>query len=213
MQDTLLFDLDGTLTDSRSGILACIRHALVAMDVAPPADDVLADCLGPPLRGSFARLLASDVPARIDRAMAHYRERFDAVGWRENAVYPGVMEALASLRAHGHRMFVCTSKPAVYARRIVAHFALDSHFDGVYGPGLDGSLDDKRHLLAHIVAREGLDAARAQMVGDRHHDVAAARANNVRAVGVLWGYGSPAELSGADGLATHPGDLARAVVR
>lgn len=210
--DTLLFDLDGTLTDSRAGIVACIRHALGQMGAtAMPDDDALHACLGPPLRGSFASLLDTGDTAIIDRAIGHYRERFADVGWRENAVYPGITVALAALAARGHRMIVCTSKPAVYARRIVTHFGLDEVLVQVYGSGLDGSLDDKRELLAHLIHGEGLDPSRTRMIGDRHHDVRAARANGTAAVGVLWGYGSRAELADADLLVATPEALDQAL--
>ncbi|HEY7903131.1 MAG TPA: HAD hydrolase-like protein [Casimicrobiaceae bacterium] len=204
---TLLFDLDGTLTDSRPGIFACIRHALARLDVAPPGDAELAGCLGPPLRVAFAGLLGSAEPARIEHALVHYRERFDAVGWRENAVYDGIDGALAALAASGYRMLVCTSKPDVYARRIVEHFGLDRHLAGVYGPGLDGRFDDKRALLAHLLASEGCAAGAAHMIGDRRQDLDAARANGTRAVGVLWGYGSRDELAGCDRLVASPAAL------
>jgi phosphoglycolate phosphatase len=208
---TLLFDLDGTLTDSRPGIVACIRHALLRMGAGAPDDAALRECLGPPLRGSFAQLLATDDAAAVDRAIGHYRERFDAIGWRENAVYPGIADALAALAARGHRMLVCTSKPLVYAQRIVAHFGFDGVVERVYGPGLDGALDDKRALLAEVIRVEKLDPARTMMIGDRHYDVRAARANSTLAVGVLWGYGSRDELASADRLVAAPADLAQAL--
>jgi len=205
----LLFDLDGTLTDSRHGIVACIRHAMAHMGVAAADDEhALLACLGPPLRGSFAQLLRTDDAARVEVAMSLYRERFDSIGWRENSVYPGVGDALAKLATCGHRMYVCTSKPLVYAQRIVAFFGLDGFFAGVYGPGLDGTLDDKRELLMHVIRNEGLDPAHAWMIGDRYHDVRAARANGVHAIGVLWGYGSRAELADADALVSAPDEIA-----
>ena len=211
-RQTLLFDLDGTLTDSRPGIVACIRHALLRMATgALPGDDAMLACLGPPLRESFARLLATDDPQVIDRAIAHFRERFDDIGWRENDVYAGIADALAALAARGHRMMVCTSKPGVYARRIVTHFGLDGAFAAVYGSGLDGALDYKRDLLAHLIIREGIDPSRTQMIGDRHHDVRAARANATSAIGVLWGYGSRDELADADRLVTTPAELVEAL--
>ena len=212
--DTLLFDLDGTLTDSRPGILASIRHALAAMDADDAQDDeALRRCLGPPLRESFASLLATGDGAVIDRAIAHYRERFADIGWRENSVYDGIVDALAALAARGHRMLVCTSKPLVYASRIVEHFGLAGWFSGIRGPGLDGALDDKRDLLALLLREEHLDPAHTAMIGDRHHDLRAARANGTRAVGVLWGYGSREELAAADLLVASPAHLVQDLAR
>ncbi len=126
------------------------------------------------------------------------------MGWRENIVYEGVPEALAALAAAGARMYVCTTKPEVFATRIIAHFGLDALVTRVYGADLAGALDDKRALLAHLLATESLAAARAIMIGDRHLDVRAAQANGTRAVGVLWGYGSATELEGAERLLAAP---------
>ncbi len=203
----LLFDLDGTLTDNFAGIAASIRHALACLN-APPADDCdLRTCVGPPLRATFARLLATADPTAIERAVAHYRERFADTGWRENTPYPGVGAALARLQADGARMFVCTAKPQVYAERIVAHFSLRPYFACVYGADLAGRFDDKAALMAHLIEREGVTAASAIMIGDRSHDIRAARANGARAVAVLWGYGTADELAGADATAREPAEL------
>jgi phosphoglycolate phosphatase len=204
---TLLFDLDGTLSDNYEGISRSIRHALARVGAPEPDAATLRACVGPPLRESFRHLLPAPDATAIDAALDAYRERFRAVGWRENVVYDGVPEALATLARAGARMYVCTSKPEVFATRIVAHFGLDAFVTRVYGADLAGALDDKRALLAHLLASEGLDAARAIMIGDRHHDVRAARANGTRAVGVLWGYGSAAELEGAERLLAAPGEF------
>ena len=150
----LLFDLDGTLTDNYAGIAASIRHALARLAAPAPDDAELRQYVGPPLRATFATLLATDEREVVERAIAHYRERFADVGWRENTAYPGIDEALTRLRAAGARLFVCTAKPQVYAERIVAHFGFDAHFAAVYGADLAGRYDDKAELLAHLLARE-----------------------------------------------------------
>ena len=203
----LLFDLDGTLTDNYAGIAASIRHALARLAAPVPDDAALRRYDGPPLRATFATLLATDERDVVERAIAHYRERFAAVGWRENTAYPGIEEALARLRAAGARLFVCTAKPRIYAERIVAHFGFDAHFAAVYGADLKGRYDDKAKLMAHLGGREGLMPARAVMIGDRDNDLRAARANGVRAVGVLWGYGSAEELALADAIVATPAEL------
>ncbi len=208
----LLFDLDGTLTDNSTGIAACIRHALAALDAADPGDATLRACIGPPLRETFARLLATADAAHIELALAHYRERYRDVGWRENTPYAGIDAALATLAARGARLILCTSKPEVYARRILAHFGLDRHFSAQYGADLAGTLDDKRALLAHILAREDLDPAACTMIGDRHHDMRAARAHGVQTVGVLWGFGGREELADAGVLVATPSELVAALV-
>ena len=197
----LLFDLDGTLTDSGGGITRCIQHALSGLGrPAPPAAD-LAWCVGPPLRESFTRLLGTTDTALVDQALELYRERFVSVGMFENIVYPGVREGLRRLGEAGHQLWVVTSKPHVYARQILAHFDLLPRFMGVYGSELSGERSDKVSLVRHVLESERCDT-RPCMVGDRRHDVEGAHANGLKAIGALWGYGSKAELeaAGADAL-------------
>jgi phosphoglycolate phosphatase len=206
----LLFDLDGTLTDPREGITRCIAHALERMGrEAPPRED-LTFAIGPPLRASLARLLGTDDRDEVERAIGHYRERFAGTGLYENAPYAGIDAALAALREAGHRLFVATSKPRVYAERIVGHFALDAHFEAVHGCELDGTREDKRDLLAHLLPRHGLAPGETVMIGDRGVDMHAARHHGAFALGVTWGYGSREELheAGAHALCDSPGELA-----
>lgn len=171
--------------------------------------------IGPPLHATFERVLAqvgrTDVTP--DEAVAAYREHFASKGLFENRVYDGVPAQLDALARAGHGLWVVTSKPTVYAERILAHFGLRERFEAVYGPDLDGRLADKTELIAHVLARESIDAADAVMIGDRSHDVIGAVSNDVRAVGVLWGYGSADELreAGAWKLCDAPSALAAAL--
>jgi phosphoglycolate phosphatase len=210
---TAVFDLDGTLIDSFEGITRCYQHALEKMGCRVPAQDDLRPCIGPPIRGNFPRLLGGDDPAAIERAVAFYRERYDAVGWRECAIYPGVEEMLRALSARGVRLCVATAKPQVYTDRILAHLGLSGHFAGVFGTTLDGALDDKRRLLAHAIEEAALDPKATSMVGDRANDALAARTHGVHPVGVLWGYGSREELvsAGAEVVCATPGDVVTAL--
>ena len=208
----LLFDLDGTLTDNYLGIARSIVYALDRLGIEPPDAGVLRRCVGPPLRASFGALLDTDDTEAIEQAIALYRERFADVGWRENVVYDGIPEALVALAARDRPMYLCTSKPEVYARRIVALFGFHDHLRGVYGADLAGRYDDKATLLAHLASRERIDPADAIMIGDRHHDVRAARMNGARAIGVLWGYGSAEELADADARVNTPAELVEALV-
>ncbi len=205
---TLLFDLDGTLTDPRLGMVRSIRYALDRLARPCPPDDVLASFIGPPLRGTFATLLETKDRERIEEAMTLYRERYADVGLFENELYEGVDEMLHDVKRA--RAFVATGKPAVYAERVIAHFALGHHFARVYGPELDGRFDDKADLLAHLLETEGIVPKTAVMIGDRAADVIAARANGVSSIGTLWGYGSADELhdAGAERLCATPKDLA-----
>jgi phosphoglycolate phosphatase len=201
----LVFDLDGTLTDPLPGIAGCLRYALGRLDRPCPDDDALGIYIGPPLRGTFATLLGTTDHTLIEAALRFYRERFAAVGLFENRVYDGVPGMLDRLQVVGP-LLVATSKMAEYAERIVRHFGLSPYFAGVYGAEPGGHFDDKADLLAHLVRRERLTAERTIMIGDRVFDVAAARANGLRAIGALWGYGSERELreAGATQLCATP---------
>jgi len=190
----VLFDLDGTLTDPRPGITRSIAYALERMGLAPPPLEELEFAIGPPLRASLAQLLGRDDAASVEQALAHYRERFADVGLFENEPYDGVAETLATVRASGAAMIVCTSKPLVYARRIVEHFGLHVHFDAVHGCELDGTREDKRDLMEYLLPLHGFAAADAAMIGDRGVDMRAARHHGMHAIGALWGYGTAAEL-------------------
>jgi phosphoglycolate phosphatase len=205
----ILFDLDGTLTDSYEGITRCICHALETLGRTPPPRERLTWCIGPPLRKSFSLLLDTADEGVVAEALAAYRQRFKTVGMYENEVYGGVGSMLEALQQKGHTLFVATSKPAVFARRIVDHFGLDHFFRAVYGSGLGGELGDKKSLISHILTRENIEPATAAMVGDREHDMIGARENGVRGIGALWGYGTREELeaSGACACVSAPTGL------
>ena len=211
----ILFDLDGTLTDPREGITRCLAYALERMGLEPPPLDALTFAIGPPLRRSLATLLGDESPAAVERAIALYRERFADVGLFENAPYDGIAETLGRLAASGSVLLVATSKPQVYAERIVKRFGLDGHFAAVHGCELDGTREDKRDLLAHLLPHHGIAPADAAMIGDRGADMAAARHHGLHAVGALWGYGTREELleAGARALCAAPGGIPEAIRR
>jgi len=211
----LVFDLDGTLTDPREGITRCFMHVLERLELPVSAGRELERFIGPPLREALAELLGTRDPARVEHALGIYRDRFSTVGLFENFPYPGIREALAGLREQGHTLWVCTSKAGVFAERILIHFELKSFFSEVYGCELDGALSDKAELLAHLLDRNGIEPARAIMIGDRKHDIRAARINGVRNVGVLYGFGDQLELTeaGADALCPGVADLVDVIGR
>jgi len=215
VKSAYLFDLDGTLTDPREGITRSIAYALERLGVAPPPLAQMEFAIGPPLRASLARLLGTDSRETVEIALAHYRERFADVGLFENTPYAGIDDALRTLAATGATLVVATSKPAVYARRIVEHFALGAHFAEVHGCELDGTREDKRDLIAHILPHHGFEAARAVMIGDRDVDMRAGRHHGLATVGALWGFGSREELveGGAQALCASAGDLPALLAR
>jgi len=212
---TVLFDLDGTLTDSRAGITASIRHALERLGRPCPGDEVLATYIGPPLRGTLSTLLETSDPALVETALAHYRARYDDVGLFENAVYDGVPEMLEDAARLAGTMLVATAKLRHAATRIVTHFDLARHFHAVYGAEPDGRFDRKTDLLGHLIDTGVIRAETAVMVGDRDLDIAAARAHRIRSVGALWGFGDRRELTdaGADDLCESPRALVACLMR
>jgi phosphoglycolate phosphatase len=205
----LFFDLDGTLTDPREGIVRCLRYALQSLGRPSPSDQQLVSYIGPPLQESFASLLASNDTTLIRQAVSLYRERFAAVGMFENVVYAGIENVLSELQKHRVLLYVVTAKPTVFAKEILNHFGLSRFFQNIYGSELDGTRSHKADLLAHVLAEEPLATNTTIMVGDRKHDVRGAITNGITPLGVLWGYGSRQELTeaGAYLLCEHPGSL------
>jgi phosphoglycolate phosphatase len=200
----VFFDLDGTLTDSRAGIARCIQHALVELGMDCPEEDTLTEYVGPSLAAAFSTLLETSDPVQIDRAIAGFRRRFERVGMFENALYPGIAGAIDELAAMGFRLSVVTAKPHVYATRILEHFGLADRFTRAYGPELADRAYSKDALIRQACGMERLDPQQCFMVGDRVEDIVGAKVNGLRAIAVLWGYGTHAELEAA-----HPDHLVR----
>ena len=209
METHVYFDLDGTLTDPFDGIARSIRYALERIDAPPPPETTLRACIGPPLQTTFRDLVGADL---APRALELYRERFADVGWRENRVYPGIHDALDTLYAAGRSLFVATTKPRVFAEKIVEHFGIGSYFVAVFGSELDGTRVNKTELLRWALPQHSRGSATV-MVGDRSHDVEGGLNNGMDTLGVSYGYGSIDELAAAgarrivDAPAELPGSL------
>lgn len=192
----ILLDLDGTLVDSRPGIITSIQHSLTLSGLQVPEPDELLWCIGPPIMHSFRKLVEPQ-PDLFESALATYRARYSETGIFECELYPHIPETLAALREQGHTLHLATSKAGVYAVRIIEHFGLTSLFSSVDGSELDGTRADKAELISHILERENIPTASAYMVGDREHDIIGAVRNGIPGIGALWGYGSGAELMSA----------------
>ncbi len=211
---TVLFDLDGTLTDSRPGILRSTRYAIQRLNEATgethpiPEESALNFMIGPPLRDSFAKLVGAE---RAETLLAFYRERYTSIGIFENALFEGVPEALAALRGAGYRLYVATSKNEADGRRVLEHFDLAKFFVGIYGSEADGGRAVKADLIGYLLERETIAASPRDvaMIGDRKYDILGAKAVGTSALGALWGYGDRAELTeaGADALIETPAGI------
>lgn len=198
MQKTLLFDLDGTLTDPALGITQSVAYALERFGIQVEDRRTLFPYIGPPLLESFMRFHHL-TDAQAVQAIQFYREYFGVKGLFENEVYPGMESFLQRMRDRGFRLSVATSKPEVYARQILEHFALNRYFEAVFGTALDEERQTKAVVIARAVETLGLKGYEAdcRMIGDRLHDVQGARACGIDTVGVLYGYGSREELEQA----------------
>ena len=198
--NTILFDLDGTLTDPAEGITKAVEAALNHYGITVADRAALHKFIGPPLDESFPEFYGFDA-ARTAEATEVFRAYFDRQGWRENIPYPGVEDMLRDLRAAGKRLLVATSKPEVFALRIMEHFGLAQYFDHICGAPMDNQEGAKKAaVIRGALRRAGVeDLSTAVMVGDRRHDIDGARQAGLEAVGVLWGYGDLQELE-----ASHP---------
>lgn len=214
MTRSVLLDLDGTLIDSCPGILASCMAALRALGHEPDDSLDIRRFIGPPLEDILQALLQSYGDDRVDDAVIAYRQHYGESGYLGSVPYPGIGKALEEMKRAGLRVFLATSKRAVFASRILDYLALTVYFDGIHGSVPGGALDHKPELLAHIISQHDLSPSHCLMVGDRRHDIAGAHAVGMHGLGVLWGYGSRDELetAGADQLVESPADLARTVV-
>lgn len=184
--DLVIFDLDGTLTDSAAGIVSSFCHALGEIGAAVPEGDLAGQIVGPPMRHTFE---AMGLGRHTDAAIAAYRADYTTRGWAVNRLFDGIGPLLDDLRVAGVRLAVATSKAEPTAQRILAHFGLDGHFDVIAGASVDGSRAAKADVLAHALAQLQPLPERVLMVGDRRHDVEGAAAHGIDAVVVGWGYG------------------------
>ena len=190
----ILFDQDGTLTDPQVGITKSVQYALRHMGIIEPDLKKLIPFIGPPLAESFRVFYEMD-EKQAWKSVQYYREYFSETGIFENEVYPGIPELLSKLRQEGRILGVATSKPEVFARRILEHFSLAVFFRGVVGSNLDGSMVEKGEVVACALKKmQPVDLKSVVMVGDREHDIFGARKNAIDSIAVGYGYGSEEEL-------------------
>ena len=194
MKKAILFDLDGTLTDSGPGIMNCARLALEHYGLPIPSDAEMRTFVGPPLHDSFIRF---GVPAEeADNAIKIYRSRYIPIGKYENEPYPGIREVLEKLKELGHTLYVATSKPESMSVDILEHFDLAKYFDIICGASFDRSRSNKEDVITHLLNQCG-DYDEKIMVGDTAFDVIGAKAHGIPTIGVAWGYGKVEDMEKA----------------
>ena len=206
MKKTVLFDLDGTLTDSGEGIINCATLALRHFGLPIPAYEDMRTFVGPPLRDSFIRF---GVPAdQADEAIRVYRSRYIPTGMFENTPYPGIRELLEALRAEGYTLYVATSKPEEMSVTILEKFDLAKYFHRICGASIDSSRSTKDAVIAYLLESSGAKEDMV-MVGDTKYDILGAKAHGIPAIGVGWGYGKVEEMeeAGAVGIAKTMDEL------
>ena len=198
MAKTILFDLDGTLTDSGEGIINCAILALEHYGLPIPNREEMRTFVGPPLHESFIR---HGVPAeQAEEAIRIYRSRYIPIGAYENTPYPGVRELLETLKAQGHTLFVATSKPEEMSIKILEHFDLAKYFDRICGASMDSSRSSKEAVIAYLIDLNGR-ADNMVMVGDTKFDIIGAKAHGIPGIGVSWGYGKVEQMQEAGAVA------------
>lgn len=198
MYKVILFDLDGTLTDSGEGITRSVQYALEKIGKPEPERQKLNIFVGPPLLEQFQEYAAIDKET-AKKAVEYYRERYAPVGIYENELYPGILEMLEELKARGYRLGVASSKPENFVNTVLEHFHMTSYFDQIVGSKPDGGRTDKTAVIEEALLRMGLEKHRNQviMVGDKEHDVLGARKAGLDCIAVSYGYGTMEELENA----------------
>lgn len=205
---TILFDLDGTLTDSGEGIMNCVRYAVEKFGMKIE-ENQLPGFIGPPLRQHFQEICGVGEAAG-NQLVALYRERYTNIGIFENKVYPGIIELLRALKKQGYTICMATSKPEKFALQIAEHFQFAKYFDVIGGSLMDGSRVDKTEVIEYVLETCGIENRKqVLMVGDRSHDIIGAKNAGIHSMGVLFGYGSQEELetAGAEYIAKDPEDI------
>ena len=191
--DTVIFDLDGTLTNSEKGITTCAAYALKKMGRQVPPPETLRKFIGPPLAESFSMYCGMNAED-TEKAVKLYRERYIPVGWAENQVYPGIRSLLKMLKQEGAQVLIATGKPQEPSERIISHFRLEKYIDGIAGPRENEPYGGKNMLIRRVL--EGRTYQNAVMIGDRSSDVTGAKKAGIEGIGVTYGFGEKDEFDG-----------------
>lgn len=211
MYDVVLFDLDGTLSDSKPGIEAGIKYALSKYGIKIENDEQMRKYLGPPIRDSFREFNGFDEET-CEQAVAYYREYYSEKGLFENNLYPGMKDLLSSLKAAGKILLTATSKPQEYTDRIVDYFGIRQYFDFIAGSNMDGTRNRKAEVIRYSLDSAGItDFSKTVMVGDRKYDILGAKEIGIDSIGVLYGYGNREEFeeAGATFIVENVADIAK----
>ena len=189
----ILFDLDGTLTDPYLGITNAVKYSLRKFGIEENNENTLRALIGPPLETSFMEFYQFDIN-KTKTAIGYYREYFSEKGIYENKLYPGIEDVLAKIKDRNKTIILATSKPAIFASKILKYFNIDKYFYDMTGSNLDGTLGEKDEIIKYIMEKHDLKPETTIMIGDRKYDISGAHKNNIHSIAVMYGYGSKEEL-------------------
>ncbi len=212
MNKNVIFDLDGTLIDSAEGIIKSIIYALDKMGIKDYDKEDLKKFIGPPLIESFTKFVnLSEQDGR--KGVRLYRERYSVIGYKENSLYSGVRQMLYNLKKGGANLYIASSKPEEFVRKIMIEHGLDNLFSYMAGATIDGSRDTKEQVLDYLIKGQNLDKSDCIMVGDRKHDIVGAHFFGIKCIAVLYGFGNLQEFNeyGADFIVNTPKEIEKIV--
>jgi phosphoglycolate phosphatase len=213
MIKNVLFDLDGTISDSQEGVVGCYQYTIGKLSRYRYEDNEIKKLIGTPLRGMLSILLKSNDKELINEAVRLYREKFAEIGIIGNKAYPGIPELLTALNSGSYDVFLVTMKNRDDAEKITKYLNFENIFSGIYGPNMDGQPDKKAQLIKTLISEHGLAPDETVMVGDRKEDIIAGKSNGNLTIGITWGYGSKYEITGSapDRICATPNEILSAI--
>lgn len=213
--DYILFDLDGTVTDSKPGIITCIKYALDGKGIKYPDESIFDKMVGPPFRVSMKEFLGLDMPV-IEQLISLYRGKYEVDGWKDCRIYDGMTDVFKTLKAAGKRLAIATSKPQKFTDIMIGGLELDKYFDFVGGATCDASKETKADVINLVLENlQAQDKSKVLMIGDRLYDIEGAHIVGVDCAAVMWGYGNAAEFEkyGAEYVLNSPDDILKLVLK
>lgn len=213
MLKNILFDLDGTISDSREGVVGCFQHTLKELTGLYSEESMIMNLIGIPIRTIFSELLQTDDEQLITKAIYIYREKYTEIGITGNSVYPGIVELLSTLNKTEYHVYVVTMKNTWDSEKVIRHLGFDHLIRKIYGPNFEGYPDNKAELIRLALNENNLSRDETVMIGDRKEDILAGKSNNIRTIGVTYGFGSNKEITEAspDVISHSPEDILQAI--
>lgn len=213
MLKNILFDLDGTISDSRQGVIGCFQHTLKELTGSYSEESMIVNLIGIPIRTIFGELLQTDDEHLITKAIMIYRDKYKEIGITGNTVYPGIDELLFALNKAWYGIYIVTMKNTHDSEKVIRHLGFDYLILGIYGPSLEGHPDSKVELIGLALDENNLSRDETVMIGDRKEDILSGKANRINTIGITYGFGSKEEISESlpDRICHSPEEILRAI--